>query len=74
MPQSKRRKGVAKGQVVVSQEKVDDLTARWEETRRNQITVINRLTGIIDFTRETVYSPSLTPDQKIQALKEKFNA
>lgn len=74
MPTSKRRKGVAKGQVVVSQEKVDDLTARWEETRRNQITVINRLTGIIDFTRETVYSPSLTPDQKVQALKEKFNA
>jgi hypothetical protein len=60
--------------VYVTERGMEELTERWESSRRSQISIINRLTGIIDFTRETVYSPSLSPDEKVQLIKEKLNA
>lgn len=77
MPKSKqrKRKGLAvDSRLYVTDKGMAELTERWETSRRSQITVINRLQGIIDFTREAVYSPSLTPDEKVQLIKEKLNA
>ncbi|QPX62641.1 hypothetical protein SEA_WOLLYPOG_61 [Arthrobacter phage Wollypog] len=49
---------------------LDEVNARWEETRRNQITVINRLQGIINLARETAHSPSLSPEEALHKIKE----
>lgn len=56
--------------VSLAVETLDEINARWEETRRNQITVINRLLGIIDLARQTASSPSLSPDDKVHKIKE----
>lgn len=56
--------------VVIKTETLDAVHARWEETRRNQIAVINRLQGIINLARETASSPSLSPEEALHEIKE----
>lgn len=76
MPVSKPRKGLAKKQVIgriaVTEQGLQELTERWETARANQIAVINRLYAIIDFTRETANSPSLTSDEKVELIKKRM--
>ena len=49
---------------------LDKTYARWEETRKNQIRVIERLQGIIHLARETAFSPSLSPEEALHKIKE----
>jgi uncharacterized protein YciW len=56
--------------VTVRRAELEATQERWEETRRNQISVSNRLLGIIDLARETANSPSLSPEEALHKIKE----
>ncbi len=56
--------------ITISAKGLEATTARWEETRRNQVSVINRLQAKIDLVREIADSPSISPEEALHKIQE----